>query len=98
MNVYYRFLKGFYGPADISIIFLQEKIDRTLGHQTSVWVDDIITVTRGTKEEHTRKLYPLLTKLENESYRTSMKKSNFYQKETIWLGHIVSQDGIKQTQ
>ena len=33
INGYYRFLKEFYGPADIPTIF-QEKIDRTLGHQT----------------------------------------------------------------
>ena len=39
INGYYRFLKGFYGPADIPTIF-QEKIDRTLGHQIPVWLDD----------------------------------------------------------
>ena len=60
-----------------------EKIDRTLGHQTSVWLDDIIVVTRGTKEENTRNLYSVLTKLENEGYRAREKKSKFYQKETI---------------
>ena len=79
-NGYYRFLKGFYGPADIPTIF-QEKIDRTLGHQTPVWLDDIIIVTLGTKEEHTRKLYSVLTNLENEGYKASRKKSKFYQKE-----------------
>ena len=51
---YYRFLKGVYGPADIMTIF-QEKIDRTLRHQTPVWLDDVIIVTRGTKEQHTQK-------------------------------------------
>ena len=55
MNDYYRLRKGFYGPADKSTIF-QEKIDRTQGHQTPVWLHDINIVTRGTKEEHTRKL------------------------------------------
>ena len=65
MNGYYRLLKGFYGPADIPTIF-QEKSDRTLGHQTPVWSDDIIIVTRGTKEEDIRKLYSVLSKLENE--------------------------------
>ena len=59
INGYYRFLKGFYGPADIPTIF-QEKIDRTLGHQIPVWLDDIIIVTRGTKEEHTQKLESVL--------------------------------------
>ena len=70
MNGYFRFLKGFYGPADIPTIF-QENIDRTLGHQTPVRQDDIIVVTRRTKEEHTRKLYSVLTKLENEGYKAS---------------------------
>ena len=67
-------MKKFFGPADIPTIF-QEKIDRTLGHQTSVWLDDITVVTRGTKEEHTRKLYSVLTKLENEGYRARKKKN-----------------------
>ena len=70
MNGYYRFLKGFYGPADIPTIF-QEENDRILVHQTPVWLNDIIIVTRGTKEEHTRKLYSVLSKLENEGYRAS---------------------------
>ena len=91
---YYRFLKGFYGPADKPTIF-QEKVDRTLGHQTPVWLDDIIIFTRGTKEEHTRNLYSVLTKLENEGYKASKKKSKFYQKEAIWIGHTISQDGIR---
>ena len=94
INGYYRFLKRLYGPADLPTIF-HEKIDRTLGHQTLGWLDDIIIVTRGTKEEHTRKLYSVLTKVENEGYRASKKKSKFYQKETIWLGHTISQDDIR---
>ena len=77
INGYYRFLKGFYGPADIPTIF-QEKIDRTLGHQIPVWLDDIIIATRGTKEQHTQKLESTLTKLENEGYKASKKKSKFY--------------------
>ena len=89
MNGYYRFLKGFYGPADIPTIF-QEKIDRTLGHQTPVRLDDIIVVTCGTKEEHTQKLYSVLTKLQNEGYKASKKKTKFYQKETVWREHTIS--------
>ena len=81
MNGYYRFLKGFYGPADIPTNF-QGKIGRTLGHQTPVWLDDNIIVTSGTKEEHNRHL---LTKLENEGYKASKEKSKVYQKETKWL-------------
>ena len=94
INGFYRFLKAFYGPADIPTIF-QEKIDKTLGHQPLVWLDDIIIVTRGTKKEHTQNLYSVLTKLEDEGHRASKKRSKFYQKETIWLGHTISQDGIR---
>ena len=94
INGYHRFLKGLYGPADIPTIF-QEKTDKTLGHQTPAWLDDIIVVTRGTKEDYTRKLYSVLTKLEDEGYRASEKKSMFYQTETTWLGHTISQDGIR---
>ena len=72
-NAYYRFLKGLYGPVDIPSIF-EEKIDRTVGQQTSVWLDDVIFVTRGTKEQHTKKQESLLTKLENEGYTASKKK------------------------
>ena len=94
INGYYRFLKGFYGPADIPTIF-QEKIVRTLGHQIRVWLDDIIIATRGTKEQHTQNLKSVVTKLEDEGYKASKKKFNFYQKETVWLRHTISQDGIR---
>ena len=72
INGYYRFLKGFYGPADIPTIF-QEKIDRTLGNQTPVWLDDIIIVTRGTKEEHTRNIHSVLTKLKTKATKRAKK-------------------------
>ena len=94
MNGYYRFLKRFYGPGDIPTTS-QEKIDKTLGHQTPIWLDDIIIVTRRTKEDYTRKLYSVLSKLENEGYRASKKTSKFYQKETIMIGHTISQNGIR---
>ena len=36
----------------------------------------------------------VLTKLENEGYKASKKKSKIYLKETVWLGHSIAQDGI----
>ena len=95
MNEYSRFLRGFYGPVGIATIF-QEKIDRTLGHQTPVWLDDIIIVTRGTKMEHNRKLNSVLTKLKNEGYRVSKKKSKFYQKEQNGLDTQYQKTGSDQ--
>ena len=48
---YYQFKKGCYGLADIPTIF-QEKIDRTFEKGTPAWLDDIIVVTRGHKQQH----------------------------------------------
>ena len=63
-----------------------EKTDKTLGHQTPVWLNDIIVVTRGTKEEHNQNLYSVHTKLEYEGYGASKRNKGFTKKETIWLG------------
>ena len=77
---YYRFLKGFYGLADIPTIF-QEKIDQTLENKHPAWLDDILIVTKGTKEQHKRELTEVLTKLENAGYRLSENKSEFFKSE-----------------
>ena len=69
---YYRFKKGFYGLADIPTIF-QENIDRTLEYSTPAWLNDIIIVTRGSKQEHEKKLFDILNKLDKAGYRASKK-------------------------
>ena len=91
---YYRFKKGFYGLANIPTIF-QEEIDRTLEYCTPAWLDDIIVVTRGSKQDHEKKLFDVLDKLEKAGYRASKKKSEFFMKETKWLGHEINENGIK---
>ena len=48
---YCRFLKGFYGLADIPPIF-QERIDTKLEHKHPAWLDDITIVTKGNLEKH----------------------------------------------
>ena len=48
---YYRFLKGFYGLADIPTIF-QERIDTTLEHKHPASLDDIIIVNKRNLEKH----------------------------------------------
>ena len=60
-----------------------------------LWLDDITLVTGGTKEHHAYKLESVLTKIQNEGYKASKKKSKFYHKETVWLGHTISQDEIR---
>ena len=72
---YYRYKKGFYGLADIPTIS-QEKIARTLEYSSPAWLDDIIVVTRGNKQEHEKKLFDVLSKLEKAGYRASKKNPN----------------------
>ena len=74
---YYRFLKGFYGLADIPTI-VQEKTDQTLENKHPAWLDDIIVVTKGSKEEHMKELIDVLTILENAGYRLSETESKFF--------------------
>ena len=91
---YYRFKKGFHGLADIPTIF-QEKIDRTLEYCTPAWLDDIIVVARGNKQDHEKKLFDVLNKLEKTCYRASKKKSEFFMNRIKWLGHEIDENGIK---
>ena len=94
---YYRFLKGFYGLVDIPTIF-QEKIDETLENKHPAWLDDIIIVTKGPKEQHKKELIEGLTRLENAGYRLSENKSKFFKSEVEWIGHKIDQNGIRPFQ
>ena len=91
---YYRFKKGFYGLADISTIF-QEKINRTLEYCTPAWQDDINVVTRGSRQDHEKKLFDVLNKLEKAGYRASKKTSELFMNRLKWLGHEIDENGIK---
>ena len=73
---YYRFKKGFYGLAVIPTIF-QEKIDRTLEHCTPAWLGDIIVVTRGSRQDHEKKLFDVLIKLEKAATEQVKRSQNF---------------------
>ena len=82
---YYRFLKGFYGLADIPTIF-QERIDKTLELKHPAWLDDIIIVTKGTVEKHGTEIKETMKKLEEAGYRLHPKKCEFFKKEAEWVG------------
>ena len=94
---YYRFLKGFYGLADLPTIF-PENIDKTLENKHRAWLDDILVVTKGTKKQHKRELIDVLTKLENAGYRLSENKTEFFKSKIEWVGHKIDQNGITPLQ
>ncbi len=91
---HYRFNKGFYGLADMPVIF-QEKLDKTLNFRTPVWQDDIIIVTRGSAEEHFEEVTEVLNILEENGYRASLEKSKFFQKSATWCGFDIDENGIR---
>ena len=76
---YYRFLKGFNVLADIPTI-IQEKIDQTLENKHPAWLDDIIVLTKISKEQHKKELIDVLTRLENAGYKLSENKSEFFKR------------------
>ena len=94
---YYRFLKGFYGLADIPSIF-QERIDKTLEFKHPAWLDDIIIVAKGSAEKHEAEIKETMKKLEEAGYRLNPKKCEFFQKEAEWIGHKIDQNGIRSLQ
>ena len=71
----YGFKKGFYGLADIPIIF-QENTNRTLEYCTPSWLDDITVATGGNKQEHTKKLFDVLNKLEKTDTERAKRNPN----------------------
>ena len=85
---YYRFKKGF---RDVPIYppYFKRK------YCTPAWLDDIIVVTRGSKQDHGKKFFDSLNKLEKAGYRASKKKSEFLMNETKWLGHKINENGIE---
>ena len=62
------------------------------------WLDDILVVTKGTKEQHKRELIDVLTKFKNAGYTLSENKTEFFKSEIEWVGHKINQNGITPLQ
>ena len=71
----YQYKKGFYGLADIPTLF-QGKIDRTLEDCTPACLVDIIVVTRGDTQEHEKKLFDVLKRLEKPAIEQAKENQN----------------------
>ena len=91
---HYRFKKGFYGLADMPVVF-QAKIDRVLDGIAQAWQDDIIVVTRGSIEEHETELKKVLQRLEEHGYRANVEKTKMFEKESGWCGFLIDENGVK---
>ena len=57
-------------------------------------MDDIIIVSRGSKEEHLKLVYECLKKLDEGNLRINISKCHFAKTEIEWLEHKFTQSGI----
>ena len=92
----YRFKTGFYGLADMPAEF-QKATDYTLVglSNTYCFLDDIIVVSKGTKELHLKYNYKCLQKLEADNLRNNLSKSHFAKHQINWFGFTVLQNGVR---
>ncbi|GBL93118.1 Retrovirus-related Pol polyprotein from transposon 297 [Araneus ventricosus] len=74
---------------------LMETVLRRLSSEAClVYLDDIIIVGR-TFEEHLNNLRKVFQKRQKANVKLSPKKCRFFQKEVIYLGHVISAEGVK---
>ena len=65
------------------------------GSSGRVYLDDILTITKSTFDDHLEKLRLVLVKLKDANLRVNVAKSLFCSTEVEYLGYILTRDGIK---
>ena len=87
-----------YGISSASAIF-QSVMDDTLTGipMTCCRIDDILVSGRN-DGEHLMNLNNVIIRLERRGFKCKVEKSCFMQEEVVYLGHVVSADGIKPVQ
>ena len=75
----------------------QRLMEKAMGelqpHQCLLYIDDIL-VFSATVSEHLQRLNRVFEKLEKANLKLRPSKCNFFKKSLLFLGHIVSQDGV----
>ena len=91
----YRFTTGYYGLTVIPTEF-QKLMDLTLANINSVFVyiDDILIVTKGTKQEHVNKVKEVMRVLDDANLQLKAGKCIIAQESIEWLGYKLSRTGI----
>ena len=92
----YRFKTGFYSLTYMPAEF-QTAMDYTLVilSNTYRFLDNIIVVSKGSKDSHLKYVYNCLKKLEADNLRFNLSKCHFAKHQINWLGFTFSQNGVK---
>ena len=92
----YRFKMGFYGLSDMPAEF-QKAMDYTLVGLTYTYcfLDDIVIVSKGSKESHIQYVYKCLQKLDADNLRINLCKCHFAKHQINWPGFTFSKNGVK---
>ena len=91
----HSFSTGIYGLTNMPAAF-QKVIDYILVGLdiTPCFLDDIIVVSSGSKEEHLKLVYKHLKKLDEDCLRIYLPKCHFAESEIEWLVYKFTQSGI----
>jgi hypothetical protein len=73
---------------------MNEVLKEFIGKFVIVYLDDILIYNQ-TREEHLRHLKMVLSTLQKNKLLINLKKCNFMKDELIYLGFVISKDGLK---